>query len=155
VNRYGIFRVLPPEGEIGWHVELMQYSVSHGYTVSAQIPPNPIDGTPTYNFAFCNFAGGDMLFPKTLLNAYVFPDYPLDAELAGMDTAKRREMMQNVEAYDWDGQGFHLSFAKNNDGTDFADLTRSYRDFLCDDIYRALDPSFTSDDFDRMVAYEA
>jgi hypothetical protein len=98
------------------------------------IPSKP-DGTPKYRFALC--VVGTLNLPAVLAvsNAYVFPDYPLDATLAGMDADKRAGMVQSVHAYDLDGAGLHLT-CPNADGD-------SYRDAILS-LIQQMEPAFAS-----------
>ena len=65
----------------------------------------PVDGTGAliYGFAFCHASHQQVSELASVTNAYVFPDYPLDAEMSGMESATRTALTQSVQAYQLDG----------------------------------------------------
>jgi hypothetical protein len=92
-----------------------------GVNEAALIPSNP-DGTPKYHFALCLVATPSIALVQSVTNSYVFPDYPLDSQMSGMDAATRTALVQSVQAYDMNGSGLHLD-ASNAD-------TDSYRTLI-------------------------
>lgn len=91
---------------------------------SALIPTNtsgPNIGKPKYGFAFCFVATPQLSFITTISNGFVFPDYPLDGRMDGMDPSARTGMKQSVEAYNLDGAGLHFD-ASNTDSESYRDL---------------------------------
>lgn len=117
-----------------------------GVSVSNIIPSKP-DGTPKYGFALCRIGTTNLAAVLELTNSYVFPDYPLDAELSGMESGVRTGMKQSVEAYDMDGEGLHLA-------VDLSDLTISYRSLLVS-IYQQFDPLLSVASFNNFDVLEA
>lgn len=104
------------------------------------IPTHPIghaeEGQPKFNFAFSVVGTANLAGVSAISNAFVFPDYPLDGRLDGMEGATRTGMVQSTEAYDLDGADFHL----NLDG--FGDAS-SYRDLVLG-ILQQMDPNYPS-----------
>lgn len=92
-----------------------------GVNSAALIPSNP-DGTPKYKFALCLVAATSQSIVAGVTNSYVFPSYPYDSLMSGMDPTARSNMVQDVQAYNMDGNGYHLD-ATNAD-------TDSYRTVL-------------------------
>jgi hypothetical protein len=68
----------------------------------------PNEGEPKYTAALGLVAAVNITPILNVTNVYVFPDYPLDAQLSGMESGARAAMVQSVEAYDLDGQGLHF-----------------------------------------------
>lgn len=68
-------------------------------------------GKPKYGFAFCVVATSSVATIAAVTNAYVFPDYNLDGQMQGMESAARVAFKQSVEAYDLDGNGFNFDAA--------------------------------------------
>lgn len=69
-------------------------------------------GMPIWHFAFCRAATGDgssQTIVEQITNSLVFPDYPLDAVMSGMDQSVRTAWRQSLESYDMDGQGAHIA----------------------------------------------
>ena len=108
--------------------------------VHAQIPTDT-QGDPLYNFALTN-CGSNGLSPfNSLPNLYVFPDYPLDGQLGAMESVTRAAMIQSIEAYDFDGNGFNLDATTPNVDT------KAFGEFV-DDLGKQIDGSFTVTNFD-------
>lgn len=104
--------------------------------VSQSIPihtSGPDISKPFWRFAMCMVATPSIPPIAGVSNAFVFPEYPLDAQLAGMDTDARAGMVQSLEAYDLDGNGTHLT-VPNDDADSFRDLLES--------VCQQLDPGF-------------
>lgn len=68
----------------------------------------PDIGKPKYGFALCAVASTDWPAVIAVSNAFVFPVYPLDARMDGMEAGTRTAMVQSVEAYNLDGNGLNL-----------------------------------------------
>lgn len=94
-------------------------------------------GKPKYNFCFGKFAFSNAALIAQLPNTLVFPDYPLDATMDGMDAEVRTALKQSIEAYVLDAQGTRFSAAVALDDS------ASYRD-LIDSLGRQLDPAYSS-----------
>jgi len=97
-----------------------------------RIPTLP-NGAPKYRFAFCVVATPSIAAIEQVSNAYVFPDYPLDGLLSGMESGVRAAMVQSVQAYNLDNNGYYL-VVPNED-------TNSFRDVITS-IGLQFDPSF-------------
>ena len=110
-----------------------------GTEVTALIPTNPNDGSPIYGFAFVRVSALNFSAVIAVTNSFVFPDFPLDAQMSVMDSNVRTEMVQSVEAYDLDGQGLHLD-ADHED-------TDSFRDVITA-IAQQFEPAFNANHFD-------
>lgn len=108
-------------------------------TNSNAIIPSLSNGHPKFNFAIC--VVGTLNLPGVLAvsNAYVFPEYPLDARMDGMEPETRTALVQSVEAYDMDGNGLHL-VADHADGD-------SYRAVITS-IGQQIEPVFNLNNFD-------
>lgn len=121
-KRYAISPIsLVPDPEIGNHVTVDD---APDTIASAVIPTNPNTGAPLYRFAFCYVGTAQLPAVEQVSNVYVFPDYPLDGQLSGMGAEARAAMVQNVAAYDLDGNGLHWDTATANLDTN------TYRQFL-------------------------
>lgn len=102
--------------------------------------PSKTDGTPKYLFAFSIMGTQNLPAVLAVTNSYVFPDYPLDAELGSMESAVRTAMVQSVEAYNLDGQGYDFDLQQFSD-------TDSYRD-LIDYCMKRIEPVASVNNFD-------
>lgn len=108
---------------------------------AALIPTNnsgPNIGKPKYRFALCQVATPSIPAISAVSNAFVFPDYPLDGRMDGMDADARNALVQSVHAYDIDGAGLHL-VATHAD-------SESYRDVL-NAIGQQMEPVFNVNQF--------
>lgn len=124
-------------------------SVNTAYrsAVSAVENANSIDvlksdnlGHPVWNFAFSRVGvPGTLQTVLQVSNSYVFPDFPLDAQMSTMDDDIRAAMVQNVQAYNVDGNGSHID-ATHSD-------TDSYRTVI-EKIARQWQLSFVADHFE-------
>lgn len=142
-KRYGIFPIIG-DGTIDDPYRSAASDVA-GVNMQSAIPTDQ-QGAPVWNFAYTICGTLNLTALKQVTNSFVFPEYPLDGELSGMESGIRTAMKQSVEAYDMDGQGHHLS-------VDLSDLSASYRGVLLS-IYQQIDPLFTSSDFDRFDTAE-
>ena len=105
---------------------------------------DPNTGIPVWNFAFSRIATTGSFQPVFLVsNSYVFPDYPLDAMMAQMDSAARAAMVQSVQAYDVDGNGTHID-ATHTDSESFRTVIER--------IARNWSPTFDANQFDASEA---
>lgn len=96
---------------------------------------NPHYGKPKYNFALCNVGTNNLPAVLAVSNSYVFPDYPLDATLAGMEVETRAAMVQSVQAYDLDGNGLHFDCPNGDED--------SYRSLILS-LAQQLEPAFAN-----------
>lgn len=100
---------------------LREAAASHPSSLIAYAAKLKIDsqtGMPIWNFAFCRAATGDgpsQAIVEQVTNSLVFPDFPLDAPMSGMDQATRTAWRQSLQAYDIDGQGTHIA-VNDSDG---------------------------------------
>lgn len=108
---------------------------------NASIPVGPPAGAPLYRFALCIISTANYSGVQAVSNLKVLPDYPLDGRLDGMEAETRAAMVQDAQAYDWDGNGLHLSLAAANQDS------ASYRQFL-QALGSQLDPGFQISTFD-------
>lgn len=109
---------------------------------SALIPTHtsgPNIGHPRFNFALCVASGESQAVLSSPANSYVFPDYPLDARMDGMESNARTGLVQSVQAYDLDGNGLHFD-ASHQDG-------ESYRDLLTR-LLQTIEPAASLNTFD-------
>jgi len=102
---------------------------------------DPQAGHPKYHFAFSVIGTANLSGTLAVSNAFVFPDYPLDGRLDGMEAATRDAMVQNAEAYDLNGAGLHLTLTALNDDAN------SYRQFL-QGLGAQFEPTFNINTFD-------
>lgn len=124
-------------------------SVNTAYrsAVSAVANANSIDilksdteGHPVWDFAFSRVGvPGTLQTVLQVSNAYVFPDFPLDAQMSTMDSEIRTGMVQSVQAYNMDGSGTHVD-ATHSD-------TDSYRTVI-EKIARQWQSVFVADHFE-------
>lgn len=70
-------------------------------------PPN----LPRWLHCISAIATANLAGVLAVSNLYVFPDYPLDARLDGMESVTRTEMLQNLEAYTLDANGTQLDLS--------------------------------------------
>lgn len=104
---------------------------------SAIIPTHtsgPDIGKPKYNFALCFCATSNIATLEQVSNAFVFPDYNLDGRMDGMESSVRSAMVQNLQAYDLDGNGMRFN-ASHADGD-------SYRSLIIS-LGQQIEPAFT------------
>lgn len=108
-------------------------------THSSVIPTHtsgPDIGKPKYAFAFSLMGTVSVGAIAAVSNSFVFPDYPLDARMDGMEPATRAAMVQSVEAFTLDANSLHFD-ASHDDG-------ESYREVLTR-IVRQIEPAFSLD----------
>lgn len=98
------------------------------------------DGTPKYRFALSIISTPNLPAALIISNSYCFPDYPLDARMDGMNADARQSIEQTVAAYDWDGNGYHVSTA-------FITDSMAYRDVITG-IAQQIEPAFQINNFD-------
>lgn len=123
------------EGYEPQHEELFPFQFPYEWAIETFPVGHPDQGKPKFNFNFCAVEG-----PKTsLLNVpstMVFPEYPLDGVMSGMDSAEQTAMVQNAEAYVftetlndhvWNGV---TTPGTNNLHADIPDQAMSYREYL-------------------------
>lgn len=104
------------------------------------IKGDPETGHPVWFFAFSRIGvPGSFQAVQQVSNAYVFPDFPLDAQMHQMEADVRTAMVQSVQAYNVDGQGTHID-ATHSD-------TDSYR-IVIEKIARQWQSAFNADHFD-------
>jgi len=143
MKRYAITPILPTDGITGYRSSAFDVV---GTSVVNVIPVDLQTGIPIYNFTFARIGRVDFGPIYLLTNTFIFPDYPLDGEMAGMEASVRNALKADVEAYDLDGNGLHLS-------VDLTDLTVSYESVLFS-IYNQFDPLLTLSNFRRMDVAE-
>lgn len=117
--------VISPVIGTGTEIDSFRASVSDvvGSGSAFIIPTNNI-GQPLYAFAMGLAATTNMNSVAAVSNAFIFPDYPLDGLMSGMDPDARTAMNQSVGAY-----VFKASPLKKLDTTFYGD-SDSYRDVL-------------------------
>jgi len=104
------------------------------------IKGDPETGHPVWFFAFSRVGvPGTLQNVSQVSNAYVFPDFPLDAVMSQMDSEVRSGMVQSVQAYNVDGNGTHIDAAHAD--------TDSYR-FVIEKIARHWQSVFNANHFD-------
>lgn len=137
MKRYGIFPIIGAgqTTQDPFRSAVDDLGGANGSTNGASIIPThtsgPDIGQPLFNFCISIFSTVDLPAVMAISNSFVFPDYPLDAEMSGMEAATRTGMVQSVQAYNLDGAGFHL------DATHLD--TDSYR-MVLNDIIAQIDP---------------
>jgi hypothetical protein len=73
------------------------------------IKSDPETGHPVWFFAFSRVGvPGTLQNVLQVSNSYVFPDFPLDAQMSQMDSEARSGMVQSVQAFNVDGAGTHV-----------------------------------------------
>ena len=100
---------------------------------------HPDEGQPKYNFALSIVGTANLAGVLAVSNSYVFPDYPLDGEMGGMEAETRTAFEQSVEAYDLDGAGLHLDASHQSAESWRTVLTR---------IGQQIEPAFNVNNFD-------
>lgn len=142
-RRWYIAPVSPPVPNTlndGYHSSLADASFAKSY--SAVIPTftsGPNLGKPLYSFCLGQVATIAMALVMQLPNVLVFPDYPLDARLDGMDPETRAALRQSIEAYVLDDTG------KRFDASVAIDDAASYR-ALIDSLGEQLQSGWRSAD---------
>ena len=124
-------------GEDGDEYRAAVSSVSNTNS-SALIPTfssGPRIGEPKFRFCLALVASPNMIAVGAVQATYIFPDYPLDGRMDGMEADARLGLSQSPAAYDLDGAGMHLD-------TTHVDAD-AYRDVI-DRIGRQIDPAFSS-----------
>lgn len=105
-----------------------------------KIKGDPQPGAPIWDFAFTKIlVQGSLAQVLQVSNAYVFPEFPLDSQMAAMESTVRNGLIQSVQAYNLDGDGTHID--ATHDDAD------SYRD-LIDKIGKQWSPEFDVDFFE-------
>lgn len=112
------------------------YGASH-YAVIPTITSGPNNGKPRYNFAFGMVAHSNMAIVGQTLNTLIFPDFPLDATLDGMDAEIRTGLKASIEAYQLDANNTRI------DASIVLNDAASYRD-LIDSIGSQIQPGWQS-----------
>jgi hypothetical protein len=101
---------------------------------------DPQTGVRVWNFAFSRIGIAGSLTPVlSVSNAFVFPDFSLDAQMSQMEAGVRTGLVQSVQAYNLDGNGTHID--ATHDDTD------SFR-MLIEKIGKQWNLSFSADTFD-------
>ena len=104
------------------------------------IKSDPETGHPVWFFAFSRVGvPGTLQSVLQVSNAYVFPDFPLDAQMSTMDSQIRTAMVQSVQAYNLDGSGTNVD-ATHSDSD-------SYRTVI-EKIARHWQSAFNANHFD-------
>lgn len=111
--------------------------VSHTNTNSV-IPTNQ-SGQPVYNFALSIVGTANLAGVLAVTNGYVFPDYPLDGEMGGMEAQTRTDFEQSVEAFNLDGNGLHFDAGHQS--------AENYRAVL-NRLGQQIEPAFNVNNFD-------
>lgn len=115
-------------------------SDANGAAAVDLIKANPETGIPIWNFAFSRVGvSGSFVSVSSISNSYVFPDFPLDAQMLQMEAETRSAMVQSVQSYDLDGNGTHVD-ATHTDSDSFR--------MVIEKIARQWSPSFNADQFD-------
>ena len=104
--------------------------------LAAGPPPN----LPRWLHTISAIATANLAGVLAVSNLYVFPDYPLDGRLDGMEPVTRAEMTQNLETYTLDAAGTHMSLASF---VGAAGDAKSFREFVLF-IVQFLDPGITN-----------
>ena len=142
-RRWYIAPVSPPVPNTlndGYHSSLADASFNKSF--SAVIPTFTSGtnlGKQLYNFCRGKVATSSLSRGSQLSNVLVFPDYPLDARLDGMDPTARASLRQSIEAYVLDETG------KRFDASVALDDAASYRS-LIDSLGDQLQPGWRSID---------
>jgi len=111
-----------------------------GVNSAAVITVSPSTGVPVYSFCLSRVAtSGSLALVSAVSNSFVFPDFPLDSLLSQMDPDARSAMVQSVQAFNLDGNGFRLTLPNAD--------TNSYRTVI-DYIGKVFEPAFNADHFD-------
>lgn len=97
------------------------------------------NGIPIFLFALSSIGTANLAGVSAVSNSYIFPDYPLDGQLSGMNASALSGLKQSVEAFDMDGNGRHFS-------VDISDGSISYRALLIS-IYQQFDPLLSAASF--------
>lgn len=96
----------------------------------------PDIGHEKYRFTVAIVATANLSGVVQLSNSYLFPDYPLDARLDGMQPETRLAMTQSVAAFDLDGNGLHFDLSGFTDASSFRDVILG--------LIQQLDPDYPS-----------
>lgn len=123
-------------GESGYRAAVFD---AQNVNSSALIPSHlsgPDIGKPLYGYALCLCAATSVNILAQISNTYVFPDYNLDGRMDGMESVARAGLVQSVQAYDMDGNGYHID-ATHADSDSYRDLIHK--------IGRQIDLAFSID----------
>lgn len=129
MKRYAITPILPQSGENGYRSSAFDVG---GASVNNLIPTDSETGIPLYGFTFARIGRVDFGPIFQLTNSYIFPDYPLDGQLSGIESSVLAGMKQSVEAYNLNGNGLTLA-------VDISDTSVSYESLLFS-IYLQIEP---------------
>lgn len=108
-KRYAICPVIGT-GQPGDNIRSAADDLSLTYS-NAVIPihlSGPDIGQAKYGFTVTIVATANLGAVVALSNAYVFPDITRDSKLSTMSNADYTAMLQNLPAYDLDGNGLHF-----------------------------------------------
>ena len=87
----------------------------------------PNIGKPLFSFCFGMVAHLNLAVLGQVSNALIFPDFPLDATMDGMDSPTRAALKQSVEAYVQDSTGKRLDASiVLDDAASFRDVVDSF-----------------------------
>jgi hypothetical protein len=128
-KRFYICPILAPSGSgvnSDYRAAVGDVSGASHYAVIPTFSSGPNIGKPLYNFAFGMVAHSNMALVGQTLNTLIFPDFPLDATLDGMDAETRTGLKASIEAYRLDANNTRLNASiVLNDAASYRDLVDS------------------------------
>ncbi len=124
-------------GDVGdeYHAAVSSVAGVNSASLIPTFSSGPSIGQPKFRYALSLVAAANMITVSTVPATYVFPDYPLDGRMDGMEADARLGLSQSPHAYDFDGNGMHLDTSHSD--------SDSYRDVI-NKIGRQIDPAFDS-----------
>lgn len=81
------------------------------WTTAVSIIPTDAQGQPLFLRTLCALNTHNLPQVLAVTNVLVFPDYPLDAALSGMEAQTLADLRQNLAAHDLDGNGLHFDLS--------------------------------------------
>lgn len=117
--------------ELGWHAAI----IDNGQTNAKPSIPTDEYGAPLYLRCFVAFETGNFTAVEQTQNTTILPEYSLDGRLDGMNPQARADMVQNLEAVDWTGQGFYVDAdTPNQDASSYGQFLMAILAQLVNDL---------------------
>lgn len=147
-SRYGLCKIVDgtvvppgiPVEEIpllSYRAQVLDLAYQQSTNAVSWLGPSLPSGAPAWRFAFFHVSTVSLGPVLALPNCLVFPDYPLDAEMGGMDFDTRIGLEQSIGAYNLDGNGLRINVL-------IGGISYSYRAFVTQ-IAQQFEPAFNAD----------
>lgn len=127
-KRWYVAPVLAPNGtgsvNDGYRSAFADVSGASHFAIIPSFTSGPNIGKPLFAFCFGMVAHLNLAILGQVLNTLIFPDYPLDGCMNGMEAETRAALKQSIEAYVLDANNRRL------DASIVLDDAASYRDVV-------------------------